>query len=84
LLDRLKSAPIAALRHNGTKTSIITAAGTASVASASTLSVIEYGSNSIFEVAARYVELGHTKLESSVSHCRTEFDDHWRLLSRQV
>jgi hypothetical protein len=30
--------------------------GMASVASASTLSVIEYGSNSIFEVAARYVE----------------------------
>jgi len=82
--DDGRDRPRAALRHNGTKTSIITAARTASVASASTLRVIEYGSNSIFEGAAPRRVLGHTKLESSVSYRRMEVDDHWRLLSRQV
>ena len=72
--DQAARGPIAALRHNGTKTSIITAAGTASVASASTLRVIEYGSNSIFEVAARYVECSDIR-SSRVPSATAE----WRL-----
>src|ERR1700674_562524 len=48
--------------------------GTASVASASTLSVIEYSSNPIFEVAARYVECSDIR-SSRVSSATAE----WRL-----
>ncbi len=44
-----------------------------------------YGSNSIFEVAARYVKCSdQTRLESSISYRRMEVTGHWRLLSRWV